>query len=270
MEELKTNTCKFSNGYKKERDIVILNFVRETDFSNPTFVSRSDFRFHIVASGEGCFSTFNRRYDLEAGDVFLTNPSTSYSVSSKNNLEMYYISFLGLNGYDLIERTDLGKKPFIKRKSDLLPFWKEQFEFAEKDNIDLIAESVLLYSFGHLCIMTQQNGFAKRETTVLLIKKQLDDNFTDPGIELNRICRENYYNPKYISTAFKKVVGMTFSTYLLQLRLNNTSNLIENGLTSIKQIALLSGFSDANYFARVFKKTFGITPTEYIIRFSKK
>ena len=269
MKESNNNVCKFPSAQQKERDLIILNFVRETNFDNPRLMLRSDFRLHIVAGGEGYLSTLRSKKPLEVGDMFLTYPSTNYSITSKNGLELYYVTFLGLNGYDIIERTELYRNTLLKGKNDMLSFWKEQFEFTESGNIDLIAECVLLYSFGHLCISSPKTELGKKENTVLQIKKTLDDRFTDPELELNKICQENYYNPKYISTAFKKVVGMTFSAYLLQLRVNNASNLIENGLTSVKQIALCSGFSDTNYFTRVFKKYCGMTPIE-AIRQSKK
>jgi AraC-like DNA-binding protein len=40
--------------------------------------------------------------------------------------------------------------------------------------------------------------------------------------------------------------------------------LFDEGVESIKTVAMLSGFSDALYFSRIFRQDIGITPTEYI------
>lgn len=63
---------------------------------------------------------------------------------------------------------------------------------------------------------------------------------------------------------FKKKFNVTFTAYLTELRLNNAINLINSGFTSIKEIAQLSGFSDALYFSKIFKKNTGLPPIKFI------
>jgi len=42
--------------------------------------------------------------------------------------------------------------------------------------------------------------------------------------------------------------------------------LIEQGITAVKNIAFLCGYQDPLYFSNVFKKTFGISPSDFISR----
>lgn len=72
------------------------------------------------------------------------------------------------------------------------------------------------------------------------------------------------YDSKYLSFYFKKHKRICYSEYLRDLRISHSLFLMEQGITSIKNIALLSGFGDALYFSKVFKKVTGKTPKEHI------
>lgn len=60
-----------------------------------------------------------------------------------------------------------------------------------------------------------------------------------------------------------KTTGVGFNEYLRNLRLENTRIILENGGISVKEAAASSGFNDALYFWRVFKKKYGIFPAKY-------
>lgn len=72
-----------------------------------------------------------------------------------------------------------------------------------------------------------------------------------------------HLNPAYFSTLFKKSMGINFSDYLLNYRLNKVKNRLVSDSNKIKTIAQEEGFSDYQYFCKVFKRTMGISPSEY-------
>ncbi len=59
-------------------------------------------------------------------------------------------------------------------------------------------------------------------------------------------------------------MGTTFSEYLKTLRLRHAVFLIEQGITSVKNVALLSGYRDPLYFSKVFRQSLGVSPSEFI------
>jgi len=73
-----------------------------------------------------------------------------------------------------------------------------------------------------------------------------------------------HFHPNYISNEFAKYFGKPIHKYLLEQRILRAVALLEAGDSSINEIALKVGFSDANYFSRYFKKTMGISPLKYI------
>ena len=56
---------------------------------------------------------------------------------------------------------------------------------------------------------------------------------------------------------------MGFTEHLRTLRIRHAVVLMENGVTSVKNVATLSGFADPLYFSRVFRETVGVAPAHY-------
>jgi AraC-like DNA-binding protein len=62
---------------------------------------------------------------------------------------------------------------------------------------------------------------------------------------------------------FKETAGMTFVSYLTHVRLTAASDLLRNTDMTVGEVATAAGFPDQSYFGRVFRKHFGITPTQF-------
>ena len=62
---------------------------------------------------------------------------------------------------------------------------------------------------------------------------------------------------------FKKETGVSFSNYLLNVRLEKSKELLRKGNIRIYEIAYSVGFNNDQYFNRVFKDKYGITPLMY-------
>ena len=62
---------------------------------------------------------------------------------------------------------------------------------------------------------------------------------------------------------FRAAFGVTPIAYLLRIRLQYASELLTNSSSSIKEIALQSGFQSESYFFRTFRRFYGISPAEY-------
>lgn len=268
----KENICKFNSNTNDNDDISILNFVLEKNCpSIPILSIKSIFRINIVTAGVGMYNSLSTNIEIKKGDVFITFPSTNFCVTGNSDFEYCYISFVGLKVHSLLERAHIDKKNFIKKDyAFLVPIFKNTLEKVNNLNIDLIAESLILYTLGVFCEDTKTLEKNNNKDIILNVKKYVEDNFSDPKLNLKTICKRKFYNPKYISSSFKKFVGLNFNDYLTELRLNNALKLIEMGFTTVKEIALLSGFADAAYFSKVFFKRSKIYPKEYIKEKNKK
>ncbi|MDO4620414.1 MAG: helix-turn-helix domain-containing protein [Lachnospiraceae bacterium] len=106
---------------------------------------------------------------------------------------------------------------------------------------------------------------AKDEETTSLVDKArryIMDNYRR-DITLDEVSRQVDISPYYFSKLFKQEAGQNFIEFLTQIRMNKAKELLGNSSLSIKEICAESGYSDPNYFSRIFKKQEGITPREY-------
>ena len=82
-------------------------------------------------------------------------------------------------------------------------------------------------------------------------------------ITLDGISKELCISPQYFSRLYKEQMGKNFIDQLTDVRIENAKKLMKQGELSIKEISHLSGYSDPNYFSRLFKKREGVSPSTF-------
>lgn len=78
------------------------------------------------------------------------------------------------------------------------------------------------------------------------------------------------YSDAYFCKLFKQCFKVNFSAYLNEYRVNKARQLILDPRLSLKDIGAAVGYSDSNYFTRVFKRLTGQTPSEYRVAAAEK
>ncbi|MDY2680752.1 MAG: DNA-binding response regulator, partial [Lentihominibacter sp.] len=82
-------------------------------------------------------------------------------------------------------------------------------------------------------------------------------------ISLSALSEEFHMNPQYISQLFKNEIGVGFLAYLTSIRMEKAKKLLLSTSLSIGEVAEQSGYGDYRVFTKVFKKSEGITPSQY-------
>lgn len=93
-------------------------------------------------------------------------------------------------------------------------------------------------------------------------KIYIEENYKK-DISLDDVSRTLDISPYYFSKLFKEETGENFIEYLTGIRIEKAKKLLHNKELNIKNICIETGYSDPNYFSRIFKKQVGLTPTEY-------
>ena len=89
-------------------------------------------------------------------------------------------------------------------------------------------------------------------------------------LSMKTVARVMNYSDAYFCKLFKQCFQMNFSTYLNEYRILKARSMMENPRLNIKDIGLACGYTDSNYFSRVFKRFTGQTPTEYRLSLMEK
>ncbi|WP_170311475.1 response regulator transcription factor [Vallitalea okinawensis] len=82
-------------------------------------------------------------------------------------------------------------------------------------------------------------------------------------ISLKNLALQFGINADYFSSIFKKELGQSFTKYLTKQRLTHACRMLKETNTTVEEIARSVGYSDIQYFYRVFKKEYSYTPIEY-------
>ncbi len=227
--------------------------------------SEAVYKIYYVYSGKGFLHRMGSIEPLEKGDIFFTFPASPFCIQSEEDFSYMYISFIGSRANMIMEKLKISANKFIFKNCDELQEYWEKGLSTPSELTDLISESIVLYTFSFLGtkLISFENKIKNPDTT-LLIKKYIDDNFSNAALTLESISRELSYNKKYISTVFKKDMGIGISEYLNTIRIQHACTLMNQGFTSICDIAFCSGYADPNYFSKVFKQKMGKSPREYI------
>ena len=78
------------------------------------------------------------------------------------------------------------------------------------------------------------------------------------------------YHPFYVSRVLKEKKGITLRQYIIAYRLKAAKRMLELTKKSIAEIAEENGFTDASYFTKTFRQTFGMTPKEWRNKFKEE
>ena len=93
-------------------------------------------------------------------------------------------------------------------------------------------------------------------------KAYIEANYTK-NITLDDLSMAVNISSYYLSRIFKETTGENFIDYLTKLRIERAKELLATTQYSMKEIGSMSGYPDPNYFSKIFKKSVGMTPTEY-------
>lgn len=119
----------------------------------------------------------------------------------------------------------------------------------------------------HFSSKKDQAGFFHPglERAVNYIQKNFTENISMPELAAYANVSQSHLN-----LLFRQHFGHGAVNYIMQIRLEHARKLLQNPYTAVSEAALDSGFADGNYFSRIFRKVYGITPSEYRNTLEKK
>lgn len=102
-----------------------------------------------------------------------------------------------------------------------------------------------------------------RANSLMTVVTDYIENNYPKDISLEGLAEIVKISPFYLSKLFKQETGENFIDYITGVRMRKARELLSDPFNNIKEVCFMVGYRDPNYFARVFKKTCGVTPTEF-------
>ena len=261
------NICKFNQA--RSSDLICTDFVYELNRAQSAGSAARQHVLGMADRGAGTLSHEGKCLPLTAGTLFFVPRGAHYAITGDEGLSYFYICFHGRRAEELIARAGFSQETDAREADGadaarLCGMALDALHRATEENLDLYAESVLLMLLAHLCREKKEHHDLLSQIVALT-----NDRFSEADLSLSALAAQLGYGSKYLSALFKKKKGVPFTQYLRDLRLSHAIFLMEQGVVSVKNIALLAGFGDALYFSKIFKEEMGISPKGYIEKLEK-
>ncbi|WP_067518068.1 GlxA family transcriptional regulator [Endozoicomonas ascidiicola] len=103
---------------------------------------------------------------------------------------------------------------------------------------------------------------AHQDEVIVALQDFIHQHFAN-DISIEDLCRLSDLNSRTLNRRFREAARITPMAYVRQIRLDQARDLLKNTNLGIAEIAVQAGFSDPDYFARLFKRDYQLTPTEF-------
>ena len=112
-------------------------------------------------------------------------------------------------------------------------------------------------------VMRDENAGNQNRNLLKQAVDFIDKNYMDEEISLNKVAHVANVSANHFSALFSQNMGQTFIEYLTALRMSKAKELLRCTSMRSSEVAGEVGYKDAHYFSYLFKKTQGMTPSEY-------
>ena len=220
-------------------------------------------------SGKGSFQTPDHTYPQQTGDLFLVQVPGDSQYSLPDDSECWDVLYLEFSSecLPLLYHIHLSCGPaFHLEASSTLP---EQMKQLYADAISNQLASVFDNSKAAYAFLLDLADYALEKPAlssprVTLAKNYLDSNYYNTDLNLDEVADAVGLSKYHLCREFNHLYGISPGKYLANLRLQKScALLLQSHQHTIAEIASMVGFSNDNYFCKVFRKAFGTTPTQY-------
>ena len=266
--------CKYHTTYinVSSEDKEISNMDLGVDFSAPTVKFKRNMSrmfLNFIVSGKGRFNG----QPFEAGQFYYTLPLEKHTVESDSE-DPFVSVWISLRGtYANRIATELSKKSeekimALERPGDIMKITKTLiYDTSLGETSTSYLKSLIGIYLSYVQAPNEETRHPEiyaTEKTALFIsecKKYVRNNLST--VTVADMAAEQHYNAKYFSRAFSKIMGMTPSEYITDVRLEWAKSSLINSEFTINEIMEAIGYDHRNGFNAAFKKKYGYPPAEY-------
>lgn len=123
-------------------------------------------------------------------------------------------------------------------------------------------DEIIPYMVRSYCNLVEKRSMNSYSEPIRQILVTIDASLNG-DLSLKRFANDLFLNTSYLSTLFKKEVGMTLTDYVNKNRIEYAQKLLRSTTLSIQDIAVQSGISDIHYFTRLFRRETGMSPRDW-------
>lgn len=236
----------------------------------------------FMMSGTGKYRIDGEVYDVGEGDLIIFNPGTKHQglvADMTNAVTEFFVGAadiqfknMPVNAMPLPEEGpiihttgELRQKLFkicASMEAENTVCWQGRYFMMKA----YLMQMILLIVRQQMQPVEVKTGCAFESVNKKYVVEQIVNYFEDhyaEKISLDQIAENMYLSPFYISRIFKSETGDTPIRHLINIRLEKAMVLLQEGFAgSIQEVAERVGYDDAYHFSKLFKKRYGMPPSQ--------
>lgn len=218
-------------------------------------------------SGEGRLRYENRNYRLGAGETLLVlvPHNHRYWLEKDNRWEYFWISMNGEEALRIHRLILAAAGPVLKLQQDTIDQLADCSLRLVRDADTPAKASAIAYSAAMTLYddVFGSHAFATDQSAMQMVIDHINANLDKP-LPVNELAEVSGLSRAHFSRVFAESEGLPPAEFVLQQRMQRAAKLLTNAaFLPVKEVAIMSGFDDANYFSKAFRRVYGINPTEF-------
>ena len=226
---------------------------------------------HFCLSGRGAYQVHGHNYSIGPGEGFLILPGevTSYQADQSDPWSHIWVGFDGSRAGELLRSCGLGADHRVYRcsASDRLDHCVREmmrYETAGRGH-ELMLQGALYYFLGWIASSSGTGLHRNREAGkeyVELATEYIRNHFQE-DLTVAKLARYVGLNRSYLTTVFQNVLHLSPQQFLMRFRMARAAQLLREHVLSVSEVARSCGYPDPLTFSKAFKRTMGVTPSQY-------
>ncbi|WP_167956515.1 AraC family transcriptional regulator [Anaerosporobacter faecicola] len=242
----------------------------------------------IVMEGSAIHVVEEESYEIKKGDIFVIGSNTAHGFRNSKEFRLCNIMFHPELMFP--EESDIKRSRGFHALFVLEPYITKEYEFQSKLRMNfeeyqkvshMIEEMMMEYRlrkegwqemlkscFLHLIIYLSRIYKLPEKTDhhdliyIANAVSYIENHYTET-LTVQQLAQIAYLSERHFSRIFQNTYQISPMQYVIKLRLHHASLLLKNTELPITEIATQSGFTDNNYFARIFKRYYHCTPSSF-------
>lgn len=280
--------------------VIVFGQVRQAAGWQPPGRKQPNHMIVFVQDGDIFFHINNKGYQLQNGDYLLVPQGIDYTLHTRTGCQYFFVHFEIAEAPEMLSEFEMMK--VRKRRMDVFQGERDPSAYAlpmdhhedlllnECGNMGRFSKKIGLLlaeceinrygitpsrkmtidlRFAEILNLLDQNGngteMQMKEAPAMLTRMimYIHQHYSEP-VTLTQLSDTFHVSKQYIAMLFREYMKTSATQYINRVKLDHALDLLRYSTIQIGEISDRLGFSNAYYFSRLFRKYFGMTPSEYI------
>lgn len=237
---------------------------------------QSGYTLHLVTGGKGILTINEKSHTVCEGDIFFIPPKVPmmYYPLEDDPWQYYWFYLRGNTLPDLQKLLGFSLDNPIRTLHNASMFFDQIPHLFDEDFRSARQYYKTMAMFMHLvselCPEKSERIYSQTDSMIGQAREIIALNCTNAYFEIKMLPHVLHISHSYLCKLFKQETGISAIRFLLDARLTHATKLLLKSKSSVKEIAISSGFRNELHFMKEFKKKYGMTAGEYRRKYTNK